>query len=225
MKQSKRFVAAQKGVERNHVYDLEAGIKALKACPPPKFDETFELAVKLGIDPRRPDQALRGSLALPKGIGKSKRVICFAEGKEADAAKEAGALEVGGEELAKRVQDGWLDFDVAIATPASMKYVGKLGRVLGPQGKMPTPKSGTVTNDVATAVAEFSAGKIEYRTHGPLVQVPVGKRSFPDEHLKENVEAFMDHIKALKPAAVKGQYILKTVLSATMSPGVLVALD
>ncbi len=225
MKRSKRFVAASKHVDISRVYEIDEGLKVLKETDSPKFDETVELAVKLGIDPKRPDQALRGSVALPKGIGKEKRVICFAEGKEAELAREAGAVEVGGAELAKKVSDGWLDFDVAIATPGSMKFVGKLGRVLGPQGKMPTPKSGTVTNEVGQAVADFRAGKIEYRSHGPNVQIPVGKKSFPESDLKENILAFMEHVNAVKPAAVKGHYILKTVVSATMSPGIQVNLN
>jgi large subunit ribosomal protein L1 len=225
MKRSKRYRAATKVVEARRVYGVEEGLGILQAFDKPKFDETVELSIKLGIDPKRPEQALRGSVALPKGIGKEKRVICFAEGKEAEAATAAGAAEVGGESLAKKILDGWTDFDVAIATPASMKFVGKLGRVLGPQGKMPTPKSGTVTTDVATAVSEFKAGKIEYRSHGANLQVPVGKRSFPAADLKQNIDAFMEHLRALKPAAVKGHFVLKTVLSASMSPAVQLALD
>jgi large subunit ribosomal protein L1 len=160
-------------------------------------------------------------VSLPRGIGKRKRVIVFAEGEKADEATAAGAVEVGSAELAKKIQDGWLDFDVAIATPDMMRHVGKLGRILGPQGKMPSPKSGTVTPDVGTAVSEFAAGKVEFRTDsGANVHVPVGKRSFASEDLGENVEAFLEHIRSLRPAAAKGTYLVGATLTTTMGPGI-----
>lgn len=185
------------------------------------FDQTVELVMHLGIDPKQADQMIRGSVSLPKGIGASKRVIAFCPDEMADSAKEAGAVDAGGDELIKKVSDGWMDFDVAVAHPQVMGKVGKLGRVLGPQGKMPSPKSGTVTPDVLTAVREYSAGKLEYRNDaGGNIHAVVGKISFPTEDLKVNVEAFIDHIRKVKPTAAKGQYIRKVSLSATMTPSV-----
>ena len=221
VKGSKRFRESLKGVDLEKVYEIPEAIKVLKSFKPTKFDETVEVAIRLNIDPKKTEQLIRGSIALPKGIGKEKKVICFAEGAKADEAKAAGATEVGGEDLAKKVLGGWTDFDVAIATPESMKFVGKLGRVLGPQGKMPTPKAGTVTEDVTTAVGEFRAGKIEFRTDaGGNIHAPVGKRSFPDESILQNVVALVEHIRAAKPASVKGSFIAKVALSLTMSPRV-----
>jgi len=223
VKGSKRYRESLKAVEPEKVYEIAEGIGVIKAFKPAKFDETVELAIHLNIDPKKTEQLIRGSLALPKGIGKEKKVICFAEGTKADDARAAGAMEVGGEDLAKKVSTGWTDFDVAIATPESMKFVGKLGRVLGPQGKMPTPKAGTVTDDVKTAVAEFRAGKIEFRTDaGGNIHAPVGKRSFPNDSIQENVIALLDHVRASKPASVKGDFIAKAVLSLTMSPHVMI---
>jgi large subunit ribosomal protein L1 len=190
------------------------------------FDQTVELAIHLGIDPKQADQALRGSLSLPKGIGKTKKVIAFCDGEMADKAKAAGAIEASVEELVKKITDGWLDFDVAVAHPSVMGKVGKLGRTLGPTGKMPSPKSGTVTQDVETAVKEFAAGKVEYRNDdGGNLHVPVGKASFSSDDIKENVEAFLSHVNRIKPAATKGQYIKRVSLSATMTPGVTVAMQ
>jgi len=177
--------------------------------------------LNLGIDPKQADQMIRGSLSLPHGIGKKKKVIAFCDDTEAEAAKEAGAIEAGGDDLVKKVTDGWADFDVAIASPKVMGKVGKLGRVLGPQGKMPSPKNGTVTNDVVTAVKEFAAGKIEFRNDaGGNLHVVVGKQSFESKMLIENIEAFVDNIKRMKPASAKGAYIKRMCLSATMSPSV-----
>jgi large subunit ribosomal protein L1 len=186
-----------------------------------KFDETVDLAIKLDIDTKQADQNVRGSLSLPCGLGKAKKVIAFCEGDLARQAKEAGAVEAGYEDLVKKVLDGWSDFDVAVAHPSTMREVGKLGRVLGPQGKMPSPKSGTVTPNIIDAVREFGAGKIEYRndTFGN-VHMPVGKLSFPAENLQKNVEAAIDHIKAVRPAGVKGVYMSRVTLSSTMGPGV-----
>jgi len=176
----------------------------------------------LGIDPKQADQAIRGSVSLPKGIGASKRVIVFCADEMAAEAKAAGAVEAGADALIAKVADGWLDFDVAIAHPQLMGKVGKLGRILGPQGKMPSPKGGTVTPDVVTAVREYAAGKLEYRNDdGGNVHAIVGKASFSPEDLKQNIEAFVSHIRRAKPAAAKGQYIRKVVISATMTPGVI----
>jgi large subunit ribosomal protein L1 len=221
---SKRYKKGAQHVDTTARYTITEAIDILGRLSSARFDETVELVVRLGIDPKKSDQIVRGSVSLPRGIGKSKRVIVFAEGDKAREAEEAGASEVGGEELAKKILDGWLDFDVAIATPDMMRHVGKLGRVLGPQGKMPSPKSGTVTMDVTTAVSEFAAGKVEFRNDsGANVHVPVGKRSFPPEHLQENVEAFLEHLKHIKPPTSKGTYLVGATISSTMSPGVKLA--
>jgi large subunit ribosomal protein L1 len=218
---SKRYRAAATEVDRLKRYQVPEALEVLGRLPKTKFDETVELVVRLGIDPKKSDQLVRGSVSLPRGIGKRKRVIVFAEGEKAEEAVAAGAVEVGSAELAKKIQDGWLDFDVAIATPDMMRHVGKLGRILGPQGKMPSPKSGTVTPDVGTAVSEFAAGKVEFRTDsGANVHVPVGKRSFAAEDLGENVEAFLEHIRSLRPAAAKGTYLVGATLTTTMGPGI-----
>ena len=186
-----------------------------------KFDETVELAVKLGIDPKNSQQLVRGAVSLPNGIGKTIRVIAFVEGEAAAAAKDAGAIEVGSEDLAKKILDGFLDFDVAIAHPGMMRHVGKLGRVLGPHGKMPSPKSGTVTDDVAKAVQEFVAGKVEFRNDdGGNIHAPMGKKSFSKDQLVGNVQAFLSHLEAIRPASAKGNYLQRATISSTMSPGV-----
>jgi large subunit ribosomal protein L1 len=218
---SKRYRAGVEHVDRQRSYGVDEALDVLASFPPPKFDETVELAVRLGIDPKKSDQLVRGSVSLPRGIGKSKRVIVFAEGEKAEEALAAGAVEVGSAELAQKIQDGWTDFDVAIATPDMMRHVGKLGRILGPQGKMPSPKSGTVTMDVTTAVSEFAAGKIEFRTDsGANVHVPVGKRSFAREDLRENIEAFLEHLRGLRPPAAKGAFLMAATLTSSMSPGI-----
>lgn len=187
----------------------------------PNVDQTMEIVMHLGIDPKHADQLVRGTIALPKGLGKSRSVIAFCEGDVADAAKEAGAIEVGGDELVKKIADGWLDFDVAIAHPSMMGKVGRLGRVLGPQGKMPSPKGGTVTPDVAAAVKDFSAGRLEFRNDaGGNIHLPVGRVSFAPADLKENIEAVVNTITRMKPAATKGQYIKRICLSATQTPSV-----
>jgi len=204
--------------------DLAEAVEKVKSFNSVKFDQSIECVLNLGIDPKQADQLIRGSISLPHGIGKQKRVIAFCEDSDVEAAIAAGAVEAGGDELVKKISDGWMDFDVAVASPRVMGKVGKLGRVLGPQGKMPSPKNGTVTTDVATAVAEFTAGKVEFRNDaGGNVHVVVGKQSFETEKLKENIEALIAHIKKLKPAAAKGTFIKKICLSATMSPGVEVA--
>lgn len=219
-KRSKRYRSAEEKAV-SEPQDIKSAVEALARFPKAKFDETVELCVRLGIDPKKSDQMVRGAISLPHGIGKTLRVIAFAEGPKAEEATEAGACEVGSAELAKKIQDGWLDFDVAVATPDMMKHVGRLGKVLGPQGKMPSPKAGTVTMDVGTAVKEFVAGKIEFRVDaGGNVHAPVGKRSFDTDKLTDNVRTLVDFIVNLRPSAAKGQYITKVTLSGTMTPGV-----
>jgi large subunit ribosomal protein L1 len=220
---SRRYRAAIEtpGYDKHKRYPIEEALAVLDAFPKPKFDETVELCVRLGIDPKKSDQMVRGSVSLPKGIGKTRTVAVFAEGDAAEAAQEAGADLVGSEDLAKQIQDGFSEFDVCIAHPSMMRHVGKLGRILGPQGKMPSPKSGTVTENIRDAVAEFKAGKVEFRADsGGNVHVPVGKRSFAAEDLEANITHFVDHLKTLRPAAVKGAYVRKVSVSATMSPGI-----
>jgi large subunit ribosomal protein L1 len=196
-------------------------VEKIKSFTGVKFDQTVECVLLLGIDPKQADQLIRGSLSLPHGVGKQKRVVAFCEEGDVEAAKKAGAIEAGVEDLVKKITDGWSDFDVAIASTRVMGKVGKLGRILGPQGKMPSPKNGTVTDDMVTAVAEFAAGKIEYRNDtGGNVHAIVGKQSFDKQKLVDNVEAFLNHIKKIKPSSAKGTYIKKACLSATMSPSV-----
>jgi len=203
-------------------YDLAEALKILRSFKAAKFDETVEVAMKLNINPKHADQNIRGSVSLPNGLGSTKRVIAFVpEGESAAEAKEAGAVEVGGEELVKKIQDGWFDFDVAIAHPQMMRLVGKLGRVLGPKGLMPSPKSGTVTDKIGQAVRDFAAGKVEFRSDSTgNIHAPVGKISFEDEALIRNIEAFVGHIRSLRPSSVKGQYVKRIAVSTTMSPAV-----
>jgi len=203
---------------------LAEAVEKVKLFKSVKFDQSIECVLHLGIDPKQADQLVRGSISLPHGIGKQKKVIAFCEGPDIEAAQAAGAIEAGCDELIKKISDGWLDFDVAIASPKVMSKVGKLGRVLGPQGKMPSPKNGTVTADVATAVAEFAAGKVEFRNDaGGNVHAVVGKQSFESEKLIDNIEAFVSHIKRIKPTAAKGTYIKRMCISATMSPSITVS--
>ena len=224
VKRSKRYQEAAGLVDRDMVYEVDAAVDLLKTLPMAKFDEAVEVAVRLGIDPSKTDQLIRGAVSLPNGLGKTIKVIVFAEGDKAEAAKAAGADEVGSGDLAEKVAGGWTDFDIVIASPDMMKHVGKLGRVLGPSGKMPSPKSGTVTADVAGAVEEFKAGKVEFRTDaGGNVHAPVGRASFSTEDLVENLTTFLDHIASLRPAAVKGHYLRKVSLSTTMGPGLRIA--
>jgi large subunit ribosomal protein L1 len=200
---------------------LDEAIRTVKGYSQAKFDQTVALVCHLGIDPKQADQMVRGSLSLPKGIGKSKRVIAFCGENDVEAAKQAGATEAGAEELIERIQKGWMDFDVAVAHPSLMGKVGKLGRILGPQGKMPSPKSGTVAPDVVTAVREYSAGKIEFRNDaGGNIHTVVGRLSFSDQDLKENITAFVGHLRRLKPATAKGQYLKRVSISGTMTPSV-----
>ena len=223
---SKRYVESGKLVEKAKEYGISEAVSILKTFKKAKFDETVDIVMKLGVDPKHSDQLVRGSFSLPKGIGKEVRVVVFAGSDDKlEMARNAGAIEAGGDDLLKKVESGWLDFDVAISSPDMMGKVGKLGRVLGPQGKMPSPKSGTVTNDIETAVREFKEGKIEYRTDaGGNVHVPVGKTSFPDEDLAENIKSFIKHIVSNRPPAAKGTFVQKISVSSSMGPGVRVVL-
>jgi len=217
---SKRYKKETQQLNKEPMNIAEA-IEKVKSFNSAKFDQSIECVLQLGIDPKQADQLVRGSISLPNGIGKQKKVIAFCEDADVEAAKSAGAIEAGCDELVKKITDGWMDFDVAIASPKVMSKVGKLGRVLGPQGKMPSPKNGTVTSNVATAVAEFAAGKVEFRNDaGGNIHVVVGKQSFETEKLVDNIDAFVSHIKKIKPAAAKGSYIKKMCISATMSPAI-----
>ncbi|MEJ5259866.1 MAG: 50S ribosomal protein L1 [Anaerohalosphaeraceae bacterium] len=224
-KRSKRYQnEAKKAVQTP--LPLAEAVKKLKTFASTKFDQSVEIAMHLGIDTKQAEQAVRGAVSLPHGIGKARRVIAFCEESDAAAAKAAGAVEAGADELIAKVMDGWTDFDVAIASPKVMGKVGKLGRVLGPQGKMPSPKNGTVTTDVVQAVKEFTAGKVEFRNDaGGNVHAVVGKLSFDETKLAENIDAFINHIKRLRPTSMKGTYIKKVCLSATMSPSVQLAVE
>jgi len=222
MPRSKQWVDAAKGFDRQAVHPPVEAFELVKRMATRKFDETVEVAFRLGVDPRKADQALRGTVSLPAGTGKDVRVAVFATGDAARAAEEAGADVVGADDLVNRIQnEGFLDFDLAIATPDLMGQVGRLGRVLGPRGLMPNPKTGTVTTDVGRAVAEFKGGKVEYRTdrHGN-VHVPIGKASFPVESLTRNYAAVLEEITRAKPASAKGRYIKGISTSSTMGPGV-----
>jgi large subunit ribosomal protein L1 len=217
---SKRYRESLPGIPKGAV-SLSDAVKVLKGFKATKFDATVDLVLHLGIDPKQADQALRGAVSLPHGIGVSKKVVAFCDGEDVNRAKQAGAIEAGSDDLVKKISDGWTDFDVAVATPAMMRSVSKLGRVLGPQGKMPSPKAGTVVADIATAVREYAAGKVEFRNDdGGNVHVAVGKTSFDEQKLVENVDAFLGHIKRLRPPTAKGVYIINACLSSTMSPSV-----
>ena len=205
-------------------HSVTEAVKLLKTYPATKFDQTVEIAVHLSIDPRQADQQLRGSVSMPKGVGRSAKVVCFCGKDKEDAAKAAGAIEAGSEELVKKIEGGWIDFDVAIASPDMMRFVGKLGRQLGPKGLMPSPKAGTVTPDIETAVAEFAAGKVEYRNDdGGNIHCIVGKISFSEDDLTENLNFFINLISKARPAAVKGEFIKNCSISGTMTPSVKVA--
>jgi large subunit ribosomal protein L1 len=221
---SKRYKKEAEQISKEPVGLAEA-VEKIKSFKSVKFDQTVECVLHLGIDTKQADQIVRGAISLPHGVGKQKKVVAFCEESNVEAAKKAGAIEAGCEELIKKITDGWMDFDVAIASPKVMSKVGKLGRLLGPQGKMPSPKNGTVTDNVATAVAEFTAGKVEFKNDaGGNVQVVVGKQSFETQKLIDNIEAFISHIKKIKPAAAKGTYIKKMCISAAMSPSVMVGI-
>jgi large subunit ribosomal protein L1 len=217
----KRYATARSTVDRETAYTPLQAIRLLKEAPGAKFDETVEVHVRLGLNVRHADQQLRGTLMLPHGTGREQRVAVFAEGEKAREAEEAGADVVGAADLAKRVEEGFTEFDVAIATPDQMGNVGKLGRVLGPRGLMPNPKTGTVTFDVAKAVRDAKAGKLEYRTdRGANVHVPIGKKSFEEKALIENYATLVEEIVRAKPAAAKGRYIQSITLTSTMGPGI-----
>ena len=216
----KRYKDALARVDRDGIYEPAEAMELVKALSKTKFDETVDVVVRLGVDPRKADQVVRGTVTLPAGTGKDVRVAVFAAGEQAAAAREAGADVVGADDLIAQVEGGFMDFDLAIATPDLMPQVGKLGRVLGPRGLMPNPKTGTVTNDVAKAVADFKGGMVEYRTdrYGN-VHVPVGKASFDAQALTDNLNAVLDELNRQKPASAKGRYMRKVVVSSTMGPG------
>jgi large subunit ribosomal protein L1 len=218
----KRYREARDSIDRERLYTPVEAVRLVKAAPAAKFDETVEAHFRLGLNVRHADQQLRGSLMLPHGSGRTKTVAVFAQGEHAREAEEAGADYVGAEDLATRVQEGWTDFDVALATPDMMAVVGRLGRVLGPQGKMPNPRSGTITFEIAKAVEEIKAGKIEYRTENRagLVHVVIGRKSFEVEALVENYAVVLEEILRVKPASAKGRYIHSIALATTMGPGI-----
>ncbi|RMG92758.1 MAG: 50S ribosomal protein L1 [Candidatus Dadabacteria bacterium] len=219
-RKGKKYLEARSKVDRLKLYDLDEALALLPQLSYAKFDESVDLAVRLGVNPAHADQMVRGTVVLPHGTGKGVRVLVFAKGDKAKEAEEAGADFVGAEDLAEKIQGGWLDFDKAVATPDMMGVVGRLGRILGPRGLMPNPKSGTVTFDVAQAVKELKAGRVEYRVdkYGN-VHVPVGRKSFSPEQLKENVAAVIESLIRAKPASAKGAYIRGVALATTMSPG------
>jgi large subunit ribosomal protein L1 len=221
MKHGKNYRNALAQVDREGLLTIVEALDKVKNLSSAKFDETVELAIRLGVDPRKAEQIVRGTISLPAGTGKTNRVVVFAAGEAAQAARDAGADEVGAEELVAKVAGGFLDFDVAIATPELMGQVGGLGRVLGPRGLMPNPKTGTVTTDVAKAVTEFKGGRVEYRTDKiGNVQLRVGKVSFSRDDLVRNVQAVVDEIVRVKPASAKGRYLTSITVSSTMGPGV-----
>lgn len=219
---SRRHRKNREKVEKSKMYTQHDALSLLKNCKSAKFDETVEVVMNLGIDPRKSDQLVRGSVSLPKGTGKEVCVLVFAEGELAEQAKDAGADYVGGQDLVDKImKENWVDYDLVIAHPSMMRFVGRLGKILGPKGKMPSPKAGTVTIDVVKAVEEFKSGRVEYRSDsGGNVHAPIGKKSFSVEDLAANLNAFVEHIKGVKPSASKGTYIQKIVVSSTMGPGV-----
>ena len=224
-KAGKKYQEACKLVEAGKLYTAAEAMDLVKKTATAKFDESIELHVRLGVDPQYPDQQVRGAIVLPNGTGKTKRVLVFAKGEKVKEAEAAGADFVGSDEIVQKIQGGWLDFDVAVATPDMMGTVGRLGKILGPRGLMPNPKLGTVTMDLQKAISEVKAGKVEYRTDkAGNVHVVIGKASFDAEKLQQNFQALMDTLIRVKPAAAKGQYIRSVTVSATMGPGVPVQL-
>ena len=222
MKKGKRYVESAKLVDRTNLYDVDEAVSILKKTASAKFDETIEAHIRLGVDGRHADQQVRGAVVLPHGTGKTVRVLVFAKGDKVAVAEAAGADFVGGDELVPRIQkEGWLDFDVVVATPDMMGIVGRLGRILGPKGLMPNPKAGTVTMDVTKAINDIKAGKIEYRLDkSNIIHVPIGKASFTEEQLADNFHTLIGAINKAKPAAAKGQYLKSVVVSSTMGPGI-----
>ncbi|MDI6709806.1 MAG: 50S ribosomal protein L1 [Thermoanaerobacterales bacterium] len=220
-KHGKKYLEARKQVDRDALLDPAEALELVKKVAPAKFDETVEAAVRLGVDPRHADQQVRGAVVLPHGTGKTRKLLVFARGDKAKEAEEAGADYVGAEDMIAKIQGGWFDFDVAVATPDMMGMVGKIGRLLGPKGLMPNPKTGTVTFDIARAVAEVKAGKIQYRVDkAGIIHAPIGKVSFETEKLVENLKTLVDALVRAKPAAAKGQYMKGVTVASTMGPGV-----
>jgi|SRR5690554_291961 len=220
-KKGKKYLEMAKAVDRNKLYDPKEAVELLKKISQANFDQTVEVAVRLGVDPRHADQQVRGTVVLPHGTGKTKRVLVFAKGEKAKEAEEAGADSVGAEDVIEDIQKGWLEFDVAVATPDMMGSVGKLGRILGPKGLMPNPKAGTVTPEPAKAVQEIKAGKVEYRVDkAGIVHAAIGKLSFPEENLLNNFHTLMEALHKAKPSTAKGIYMRSVVLSSTFSPGI-----
>ncbi len=222
MKHGKKYLDSRKSIEGSKQYDVREGLELVMSTAKAKFDETIEASIRLGVDPRHADQQVRGAVVLPHGTGRVVRVLVFAKGEKAHEAEQAGADYVGDEDLVKKIQtENWFDFDVCVATPDMMGVVGRIGRVLGPKGLMPNPKSGTVTMDVAKAISDIKAGKVEYRVDKTsIIHCPIGKASFGVEKLEENFMTLMDAVVKAKPAAAKGTYLKSVVLSATMGPGV-----
>jgi large subunit ribosomal protein L1 len=220
----KKYQGSAKLIDRSKLYEPAEAVKLIGEIAQAKFDETVEAHIRLGVDPRRSDQQVRGAVVLPYGTGKTKRVLVFAKGEKAHEAEEAGADYVGAEDLAEKIRGGWMDFDITVATPDMMATVGKLGKILGPRGLMPNPKTGTVTFDVAKAIAEIKAGKVEYRVDKTgIVHVPIGKASFGEEKLMANLAVLMDAVVKARPAAAKGAYLKSISIAATMSPGVFIS--
>jgi len=223
-KHGKKYRDALAKIEKNKLYEPEQALALVKELASAKFDETVEVAFRLGVDPKKADQQVRGAVVLPHGTGKTKRVLVFAKGEKAREAEEAGATYVGDDDYINKIQQGWLDFDAVVATPDMMAQVGRLGRILGPKGLMPNPKTGTVTMDVAKAVKDIQAGKIEYRTDkAGNVHAPIGKVSYSTEQLLENLQTLAEALIKAKPAAAKGTYLRKVTVSSTMGPGIAVS--
>jgi large subunit ribosomal protein L1 len=221
MKRSKAYQEALKKFDRNHLYDPAEALQLVKEMSSTKFDETVEVHIKLGVDPRHADQQVRGTVSLPHGTGKTRKVLVFAKGEKQKEAETAGADYVGAEELAEKIQGGWFDFDVAVATPDMMAVVGKLGKILGPRGLMPNPKAGTVTFDIERTINELKAGRIEYRVDKTaIIHAPIGKVSFEIEKLMDNLNSFAEALIKARPAAAKGQYMRSVTVCSTMGPGV-----
>ena len=221
MKRSKRYKEIMSKMDRGTLYSLDEAVQILKSAPDAKFDETVDIALNLGVNPRHADQMIRGAVSLPHGLGKTVRVLVLTKGAKEKEAKDAGADYVGLDDYLEKIQEGWFEFDVIIATPDVMSSVGKFGKILGPKGLMPNPKSGTVTFDIDQTVKEVKAGKIEFRVdRNGIIHVGVGKVSFDADKLKDNIKAFIDKIVRMKPASVKGQYLRSATISATMGPGI-----
>ncbi len=217
----KSYRARLEKVDRDRKYTLEEGLRLVRETARVKFDETVELAVRLGVDPRQADQNIRGTVILPHGMGKTVKVLAFAKGEKEKEAQEAGADFIGSDDLVKKIREGWLEFDKAVATPDMMGAVGRIGKILGPRGLMPNPKAGTVTQEIGKAVRELKAGKLEFRVDkAGIVHIPIGKVSFPEEQLMENARTILDSLVRAKPASAKGNYIRGVALSATMGPGI-----